>query len=152
MLRRETRFYIVLDAPQATQCRRTRERHHKVRSGGPTGRRAGGRLTGNWRLDSQFFDDDALGVRRATERVGLQVGQRVRLGVVEVVPPLGPPLDPHLATASDTGWLPHLKYRSKLGLITGRSLKILHPVVRSRTEHGRHRPQTESDQLAANED
>uniref|UniRef100_A0A4W5LNA3 Uncharacterized protein n=1 Tax=Hucho hucho TaxID=62062 RepID=A0A4W5LNA3_9TELE len=56
-------------------------------------------------LNTNLLEDDALGHRRATERVGLHRRDRVRLVVGLLVPALRAAVDAQLAGATDTGGL-----------------------------------------------
>ena len=60
-----------------------------------------------WRL--HFLDDDALGVGRTTEWVGLEGGAKVNLVVLLVGPLLGAATVLEVASSADTTWFTHLK-------------------------------------------
>merc|ERR1711981_70886 len=60
---------------------------------------------GLFRLDANLLHHDALGVRAASERVGLQRRSQVCLLVVQVGPSLDSTIVAQLASASDTAWL-----------------------------------------------
>jgi len=80
-------------------------------------------------LNAELLEHDALGVRRASEGVSLQLGAQMSLVVLLVGPPLDPAVVLELARSADT---PRLAALGQGGRVRGRISKLIaHPKPKS---------------------
>ena len=80
-------------------------------------------------LNAELLEHDALGVRRASEGVSLQLGAQMSLVVLLVGPPLDPAVVLELARRADT---PRLAALGQEGKVRGRISKLIaHPKPKS---------------------